>query len=111
MVRGASTVVLLLLACERGAPETRAPATEPSAESRATPVDAASRDLGPSPASAAGQTTKRSGDGRCEPEPKEGEPCEKNDSWCVLSWGEPGGHSSALWCRDGRWGREEEQNL
>lgn len=38
-------------------------------------------------------------------------PCGEDDSWCVESWGEPGGFSSALWCRDGRWVREEEANL
>jgi hypothetical protein len=55
--------------------------------------------------------TRRSGDGRCEPEPREGQPCGPRDSWCALSWGQPGGHSRALWCRDGKWELEVEVNL
>jgi hypothetical protein len=42
--------------------------------------------------------------------PREGTPCAAGDSWCVISWGEPGGSSAALWCRDGRWVYEEEAN-
>ncbi|MCY0994443.1 hypothetical protein OV203_45390 [Nannocystis sp. ILAH1] len=50
-------------------------------------------------------------DGRCEPTPKTGDPCRAGDGYCVLSWGEPGGYSEALWCRDGRWQLEQERNL
>jgi hypothetical protein len=42
--------------------------------------------------------------------PRQGDPCDEH-GYCVLSWGEPGGHSSALWCREGRWSIEEEVNL
>lgn len=41
---------------------------------------------------------------------REGQPCE-GSGYCVISWGEPGGWSSALWCRDGRWEIENERNL
>lgn len=47
----------------------------------------------------------------CDPLPKEGTPCTPPDTYCVESWGQPGGYSSALWCRGGRWTREEEHNL
>jgi pimeloyl-ACP methyl ester carboxylesterase len=47
----------------------------------------------------------------CTPLPKVGEPCKAGSGACVESWGTPGGRSSALWCRDGRWRREEEDNL
>ena len=60
----------------------------------------------PGPAS-----VRRGVDGRCEPEPRRGTPCLAGDGYCVLSWGEPGGHSTALWCREGRWQIEEEVNL
>jgi hypothetical protein len=53
----------------------------------------------------------RSADGHCEPMPREGTPCRAGDGWCVISWGTPGGRSSALWCRDRRWVLEEEANL
>jgi hypothetical protein len=43
--------------------------------------------------------------------PKEGTACAAGDSWCVLDWGTPGGHSSALWCRDAKWVLEEEVNV
>jgi hypothetical protein len=64
---------------------------------------------GPSsqPASKPATSTKT----RCEPMPKEGEPCGAGDSYCVISWGKPGGRSAALWCRDGKWVYEEEVNL
>ena len=51
------------------------------------------------------------GDGRCEPSPRPGTPCKDGEGYCVLSWGKPGGWSSALWCRGGRWVIEEERNL
>ena len=50
-------------------------------------------------------------DDPCEPTPKEGDPCAEGDGYCVLSWGSPGGYSAALWCRDGRWARENERNV
>lgn len=56
-------------------------------------------------------TTRQVAGGGCDPMPKEGAPCSEDDGYCVESWGTPGGHSSALWCRGGRWEREEEANL
>lgn len=47
----------------------------------------------------------------CDPEPLLGQPCEHEASFCVIDWGEPGGHSTAMWCRGGRWEREQEMNL
>ena len=40
-----------------------------------------------------------------------GDPCTVGQDCCLESWGEPGGHSSALWCRLGVWRREQEVNL
>jgi hypothetical protein len=51
------------------------------------------------------------GGGRCEPMPQEHSPCTVSEGFCVLSWGKPGGYSSALFCRDGRWVIENERNL
>jgi len=56
-------------------------------------------------------SVQRTSDGRCTPEPRPGTPCAPGQSWCVLDWGKPGGHSSALWCRGGVWHIEEEANL
>jgi hypothetical protein len=56
-------------------------------------------------------SVKQVGEGKCEPQPRAGAPCLAGDGFCVLSWGEPGGHSTALWCRGGRWEIEEEVNL
>jgi hypothetical protein len=50
-------------------------------------------------------------DGRCEPTPREHSPCSDGEGYCLLSWGQPGGWSSALWCRGGRWTHENERNL
>jgi hypothetical protein len=47
----------------------------------------------------------------CVPLPNEGDACPESAGFCVESWGEPGGFSTALWCRDGKWQREEEVNL
>jgi hypothetical protein len=47
---------------------------------------------------------------RCTPLPRAGTPC-TGSGWCVVDWGTPGGHSTALWCRNGTWVREEERNL
>lgn len=51
------------------------------------------------------------GDGRCEPSPREHSPCKDSDGFCVISWGQAGGWSTALWCRGGRWVIENERNL
>ncbi|MBL0216570.1 MAG: hypothetical protein IPQ07_22140 [Myxococcales bacterium] len=59
----------------------------------------------------AGTTTTRSDDGKCTPLPIAGTPCGVKDSWCVVSWGKPGGASTALWCRDAHWQLEQETNL
>lgn len=72
----------------------------------AAPEPVMPADPEPGPAS-----VRRGVDGRCEPEPRRGAPCLAGDGYCVLSWGEPGGHSTALWCREGRWQIEEEVNL
>ena len=53
----------------------------------------------------------RGADGRCDPMPRQGDPCGAGDSYCVIDWGRPGGSSAALWCRGGRWVYEEEANL
>jgi len=45
----------------------------------------------------------------CHPLPREGDTCEGH-GYCVISWGSPGGWSSALWCRGGRWEIENERN-
>lgn len=65
----------------------------------------------PSPSTAPLPTTTRTPGGGCDPMPRVGAPCGDDDGYCVESWGTPGGHSSALWCRGGRWEREEEANL
>jgi hypothetical protein len=85
----------VMIGCTHAAPE---PAADPTPA--ATPAAAA-------PATA----IHRTDDGRCTPMPKVGDTCQAGDGWCVESWGEPGGHSSALWCRGGTWQREEEVNL
>lgn len=80
-------------------------------EGRSTSKHDATMTSAPTPAPPPTSSIMRSSDGRCTPVPIEGTPCARGDSWCVLSWGSPGGHSSTLWCRDGRWEREEERNL
>ena len=114
MSGGSTRLVLVLVAVVACTPtSTSAPAAPSSTRS---PPASASTGADPEPAkqepaAAPPSKTVRDGSGRCDPEPKVGEPCGDGDSWCVLSWGEPGGWSSALWCRDGRWEREEEVNL
>ena len=46
----------------------------------------------------------------CDPLPQEGSVCEGH-GYCVVDWGSPGGQSTALWCRGGRWVLEREANL
>lgn len=72
----------------------------------ATPIEPAAPLEPAAPAETAPETPSPD---RCA-SAKEGEPCTDGDA-CVLDWGEPGGHSSALWCRDGRWELELERNL
>lgn len=74
---------------------------EPAGATR--PADAAKDEVPP--------PHRRADDGRCDPTPKAGAPCRAGDGYCVLSWGEPGGYSEALWCREGRWQLEQERNL
>lgn len=94
-------------ACERAtAPVNPAPPEVPAARPDEEPQELDRVDV---PATDA--AIERTPDGRCDPLPKEGAACGDGDSWCVVSWGEPGGFSSALWCRDGKWVREEEVNL
>lgn len=63
------------------------------------------------PERSAAPTPRRGVDGRCDPLPREGDRCGEGDGYCVISWGSPGGHSTALWCREGRWEIEHERNL
>ena len=78
----------------------------------ASPPEGSSASPASAPAQQATPTkTTQTGDGRCDPMPKVGTPCTDGDSYCVESWGVPGGSSSALWCRGGKWEREEERNL
>lgn len=88
--------------CTRSGPD---PATAPAAPPAAAPPTATQTTATPP------TTIQRTDDGRCTPMPKVGDACRDGDGWCVESWGEPGGHSSALWCRDGTWQREQEVNL
>ena len=90
--------------CTRNGPD---PATSPAsaAPPAATPPEATPPEATPPAA------MQRTDAGRCTPMPKVGDACRSGDGWCVESWGEPGGHSSALWCRDGTWQREQEVNL
>jgi hypothetical protein len=83
-------------------PPVQVPAPEPVTP--AEPGTPAAPEPGPT-------SVRRGVDGRCEPEPRQGTPCRAGDGYCVLSWGEPGGHSTALWCREGRWQLESEVNL
>lgn len=84
------------------------PATAPSP----APTDAPEAPPSPAPREPVdAPVIERTSDGVCTPMPKRGDPCRPSDAWCIESWGEPGGHSSALWCRDGRWEREQEVNL
>jgi len=87
--------------------------TSTSPEASVTKTGANTPDPEPQKADAKtpARTTTQTGDGTCDPVPHAGDPCGKRDSFCVLSWGEPGGFSSALWCRDGKWQIEEEVNL
>lgn len=50
-------------------------------------------------------------DAHCKPLPKAGSPCPAYAGYCVVDWGSPGGHSTALWCREGTWHLIEEVNL
>jgi hypothetical protein len=63
-----------------------------------------------SPSAHTSARAERTGN-NCSPFPREGTPCGPGDSYCVITWGEPGGWSAALWCRNGRWELEEERNL
>ena len=47
----------------------------------------------------------------CKPLPKAGQACRKTDTYCVISWGKPGGWSQALWCTNGKWVLQKERNL
>lgn len=125
----------LLCGCVRAEPGSASPATaddaaraEPARETSESARAAAERRAeeagvetpeGPAGATRPAEAAKdevppphrRADDGRCEPMPKRGEPCRAGDGFCVLSWGEPGGYSEALWCRGGRWQLEQERNL
>lgn len=128
-MRGRVIVAALLCGCVRAEPPAgpaagagaEAGAGQPAASSGA-PAEAAGEaaasiggiEAGEAPAAPNGEEPpahQRSDDGRCEPMPKKGAPCRAGDGFCVLSWGEPGGHSEALWCREGRWQLEQERNL
>ncbi|MBL8943934.1 MAG: hypothetical protein JNK45_12340 [Myxococcales bacterium] len=95
--------------CTRNGPD---PATSPAsaAPPAATPPEATPPEATP-PEATPPAAMQRTDAGRCTPMPKVSDACRSGDGWCVESWGEPGGHSSALWCRDGTWQREQEVNL
>ena len=95
--------IAMTVACDRP------PAT--TAETPSTAPETAPPSAAKAEPAATTPTTTRTSDGRCEPMPKESAPCTEGDSYCVESWGSPDGHSSALWCREGRWEREQERNL
>lgn len=95
----------ILAACTTGPGTTPTPATPPAAA-----ADGSADCAAETPTAARTEEEPPVGD-RCDPLPKVGAPCGGGDSYCVESWGEPGGWSSALWCRDGRWEREQERNL
>ena len=48
---------------------------------------------------------------RCDPLPREDTPCPQEHAVCVISQGMPGGWTSAMWCRGGKWVIENERNL
>jgi hypothetical protein len=97
-------VVVAPSACTDGsappAPRAPDPPTAPSAP--ATPKAPASPDPPATP------KTKRD---PCDPLPEAGDPCDGKIAYCVIDWGDPGGWSSALWCRNGHWELENEANL
>jgi hypothetical protein len=122
-VRRASVIAgALLCGCVRNGPPAEPagagqPAASPGAHAEGTGEAAASNvrsEAGQAAAAPHGEEPppqQQGADGRCEPMPKRGDPCRAGDGYCVLSWGEPGGYSEALWCRDGRWQLEQERNL
>lgn len=107
MARIASLLVPVALSCGEGAaPRASTPLAPPvgnAAPSSAAAVGVDARIDAPDAA--------RNGARGCSPLPRAGAPCSGEPRWCVVSWGAPGGHSTALWCRDGRWTIEEERNL
>lgn len=108
-VRMLPLVLASLAACTPAAGPKPAPAEDVSA-SAAAPLDGSANSVAEPPTAEPAAERSPSGD-RCDPLPKVGDPCGRRDSYCVESWGERGGWSTALWCRDGRWEREEERNL
>lgn len=105
-VRRWSSTLAFGLACASSDGSANAPAGQvPVSPPRGEPTTPA-----PDPSITA-PAIERTDAGVCTPMPKQGDPCRPGDAWCVESWGEPGGHSSALWCRDGTWQREQEVNL
>lgn len=100
-------------ACTSGPAPTAAAPSKASTEPGRSPAPAAEPDVADPSATAPAEPapTEPAAADRCNPLPRVGDPCGPDDSWCVESWGDPGGWSSALWCRDGRWKREQERNL
>ena len=114
-MRRASVIAgALLCGCVRAGPPAK-PAVGAGAHAEAPGEAAAasgSREAGEATVAPNGEPPQPlAEDGRCEPMPKAGDPCRAGDGYCVLSWGEPGGYSEALWCREGRWQLEQERNL
>ena len=107
----ATTIGLTTVACARSTPDPAAgvPAPTPAATAPGATATAQPDPVEPDPAS--GRTVSTDDAGRCDPLPKQGEACGERDGWCIVDWGEPGGHSTALWCREGRWEIESEVNL
>ncbi|HVH99900.1 MAG TPA: hypothetical protein VM869_14370 [Enhygromyxa sp.] len=87
---------LLVLSCSPAEPRAREPEPAPTIQPPEQP--------GPEPREPVIE------DDLCDPLPKVGDPCPAHASYCVVDWGEPCGASTALWCRNGVWEREQEAN-
>jgi hypothetical protein len=78
---------------------------------RLVQADARAAQIAVTPRPTVATAVRHLGGGRCEPMPREHAACVAGEGYCVLSWGRPGGWSSALWCRGERWVIENERNL
>ena len=101
-LRSAGLLLLLAAACT---PSPRASSSPASGEEQAE----TQRD--PASGEEQAETQHDPASAPCDPLPNVGDPCDGKTPYCVADWGEPGGWSTALWCRDGHWQIEEEKNL
>jgi len=112
MSKPAWMLAALSLGC-RSSPS--APATPEPPTIERTPQPPRVPEVQPRPSGADAPSVRSSSsdteEDSCDPLPRVGTACALPGAHCVESWGEPGGHSSALWCHEGRWQREEEANL